>query len=114
MDTRNLVQAVIDGIQRGEVLETFEKYYADDVVMSENGAEERVGKATNRTYEEAFVNGVEFHAASVGRVIVDGPHASVEWTLEFTPKGGERVTQRQVALQTWKDDLVAREDFYHG
>lgn len=114
MDTRTNVQRVIDGILAGDILATFDRFYADDVVMSENGAPERVGKQANREYEEQFVNGVEFHRASVGRVVVDGDHAAVEWTLEFTPKGGERIVQRQVALQTWKNGKVIREDFYHG
>lgn len=114
MSTRENVQAVIDGILGGRILETFDRYYADDVVMSENGTAERVGKAANRDYEENFVNSVQFHAASVGRVLVDGDHAAVEWTLEFTPQGGQRITQRQVALQTWREGLIVREDFYHG
>ena len=114
MTTRENVQAVIDGVLAGNVLETFDAYYDDDVVMSENGADERVGKAANRAYEEAFVNGVEFHGASVDTVVVDGDHAAVEWTFELTPKGGERTVQRQVAVQTWKDGKVAREVFYHG
>jgi ketosteroid isomerase-like protein len=114
MSTRENVQAVIDGILAGKILETFDRYYADDVVMTENGVEERVGKVANRGYEENFVNHVEFHGATVGRVIVQGDHAAVEWTFDLTPKGGERVTQKQVALQTWKDGRVVREDFYHG
>ena len=114
MSNRDHVQAVIDGILKGAILETFDQHYADDVVMSENGADERLGKAANRVYEENFVNGVEFHGASVGRVVVDGDHAAIEWTFDFTPKGGERLVQRQVALQTWKDGKVVREDFYHG
>ena len=114
MSIRETVQAVIDGILAGKILETFDRYYADNVVMTENGAEERVGKAANRGYEESFVNNVEFHAATVGRVIVEGDHSAVEWTFEFTPKGGERLTQKQVAVQTWKDGRVVREDFYHG
>ncbi len=114
MSTRENVQAVIDGILKGDILGTFDRFYADDVVMSENGVDERVGKATNRAYEEAFVNGVEFHGAEVGAVIVDGDRAAVEWKFDLTPKGGERVVQKQVAVQTWKDGQVVREDFYHG
>ncbi len=114
MSTRANVQAVIDGILKGDILGTFDRFYADDVVMSENGTEERVGKAANRAYEEAFVNGVEFHGAELGAVIVDGDHAAVEWSFDFTPKGGERMVQRQVAVQTWKDGKVVREVFYHG
>ena len=55
MSIRDQVQAVIDGTLRGEILETFERYYADEVVMSENGLEDRVGKDVNREYEKAFV-----------------------------------------------------------
>ena len=114
MSTRANVQAVIDGILKGDILGTFDLWYADDVVMSENGADERVGKAANRAFEEAFVGGVDFHGAEVGTVLVDGDHSAVEWTFDFTPKGGERVVQKQVALQTWRDGKVAREVFYHG
>jgi ketosteroid isomerase-like protein len=114
MNVREQVQAVIDGILAGDILGTFDRYYADDVVMSENGANERAGKAANRAYEEAFVNGVEFHGASVGAVLVDGDRAAVEWTFDLTPNGGARVQQRQVAVQEWRDGRVVRETFYHG
>ncbi len=111
---RSEVQAVIDGILKGEILETFDRYYGDDVVMSENGADERVGKAANRAYEEAFLANVTFHGASVGEVLVDGDRAAVEWTFDLTPKGGERTRQHQVALQVWRDGRIVRETFYHG
>ncbi len=114
MDVRQHVQAVIDGILKGEILETFDRFYADDVVMSENGNDERKGKTESRAYEEAFVNGVTFHGAEVGEVIVDGDRAAIEWTFDLTPNGGERVQQKQVAVQVWRDGLVARETFYHG
>jgi ketosteroid isomerase-like protein len=115
MSTKNLVQSVIDGILSGKLLETFDAYYADDVVMSENQKDERVGKAANRAYEVKFMENVqEFHGAKVGRVIVEGDHAAVEWTFEVTFKGGNRVVMHQVAVQTWKDGKVIREDFYHG
>ena len=114
MSVRDHVQAVIDGILRGEILETFDRYYADDVVMSENGVDPREGKAANREYEKAFVDGVTFHGATLGEVIVDGDRAAVEWTFDLTPRGGERVQQHQVALQVWRGDQIVRETFYHG
>lgn len=114
MSKRDNVQAVIDGILTGRSLEVFDAYYADDVVMSENGKDERVGKAKNREYELEFLNNVEFHSAELGRVIVDGDNAAIEWTFEFTPKGGSRTVQRQVAVQTWKDGKIVREVFYYG
>ena len=55
MSIKQHVQAVIDGILKGKVLETFDTYYADDVVMSENRKDERVGKGANREYELKFL-----------------------------------------------------------
>ena len=114
MSNRDNVQAVIDGTLRGEILETFERYYADDVVMSENGTEDRIGKDVNREYEKQFVANVDFHSASVGRITVDGDHSAVEWEFDMTPKGGQRMIQRQVAFQTWRDGKVIREVFYYN
>ena len=115
MSIQQHVQSVIDGILAGKLLETFDKYYADNVLMSENLKHERVGKAANREYEQQFLDSVqEFHGARVGRTIVDGNHAAVEWTFDLTFKGGNRVQMQQVAVQTWKDGKIIREDFYHG
>jgi len=115
MTVKNHLHAVIDGILAGKLLETFDAYYADNVVMSENKKEERVGKAANREYELQFLDSVQkFHGAKVGRVIVDGDQAAVEWTFDITFKGGNLVTMEQVTLQNWKDGKVIREDFYHG
>jgi ketosteroid isomerase-like protein len=115
MSIHTQVQAVIDGILTGKILETFDAYYADNVVMSENRTEERVGKVANREYEIQFLDNVqEFHGAKVGRVIVDGDHAAVEWSFDITFKDGNRVNMQQVTVQTWKDGKIIREDFYHG
>ena len=114
MSIENQVRAVIDGILSGKILETFDEFYADDVIMSENGVDERKGKSINREYEEAFVNSVTFHGASVGEVLIDGNRAAIEWVFDLTPNGGDRVEQKQVALQVWNDGKVVRETFYHG
>ena len=115
MSTKTHAQAVIDGILAGKLLETFDAYYSDDVVMSENRTAERIGKAVNREYEIQFLNSIqEFHGAQVGRVIIDGDHAAIEWSLDITFKDGNRVNMQQATVQTWKDGKIIREDFYHG
>ena len=114
MSDRENVQAVIDGILKGDILGTFDRFHVDVVVLFEYGVDERVGKTACRAYEEAFVGGVEFHGATVGRVIAEGDHASIEWAFDLTPKGGERVVQNQVAVQSWRNGEIVREDFYHG
>ena len=111
---RDCVQAVIQGIQEGKILRTFERWYAEDVVMTENGEHAREGKSVNRAYEKAFVHGAEIHSASAQTILVDGDRAAVEWTFDLTPKGGVRTLRRQVALQTWRAGQIVREDFYHA
>jgi hypothetical protein len=44
----------------------------------------------------------------------EGVHAAIEWTLECTPKGDERLALGQVGLQTWRDGKTVRAVFYHG
>ena len=116
MDIRNLVETLNSRILAGDILGVFEELYADDVVMSENGTEDRVGKDANRAYEEAFVASLaEFHGAAAETVLVDGNKSAVEWFFDYTTTEGQRMTYRQVALQTWNDEgKIAREVFYHG
>lgn len=114
MTTKDQVQAVIDGILQGKIMENFEKYYDDDVVMSENGTDPRVGKAKSREYEQYFVDNAEFFGAEVGNVIVDGDLAAIEWTFDLKPPGSDqRISMKQVAVQTWKDGKIVNEVFYH-
>ena len=108
------VHAVVDGVSAGKILETFDRWYADDVVMSENGVSDTRGKAANRARQLEFVSGAEIHSARAGEILIDGDHAAIEWTLEFTPRGGARTTLTQIALQTWRNGKIAREVFYHA
>ena len=36
------------------------------------------------------------------------------WLIDATYKGGPRVRQEQVAVRTWKDGKVVREQFFHA
>lgn len=113
-DIRPLVDAVIAGTKAGRIVETFTRYYAEDIVMSENGEAPRVGKAENLAYETYFEENFELVDAEVGRVAVDGNVAAVEWTFGVRPRaGGDVSTRRQVALQTWRDGQVVQETFYY-
>jgi predicted DNA-binding protein YlxM (UPF0122 family) len=103
-------------INQGQLLEAFEKYYANDVVMQEVGEAERVGKDINREYEKKFLAMIkEIHGGGVthftsneetGVTMVDN------W-MEVTFQDGNRVKIEQVAVQTWKGDEIIKEVFYH-
>ncbi len=113
-DNRANLQGVIDGIMAGKILEGFDRYYHDDVVMSENGEQDpgRVGKAKNRAYEEYFAANAKFHGARVDRVIVDGDHSAYEMWMDFE-MGGARMQRTQMAVQTWKNGQIIQETFFY-
>ena len=104
-----------DGVLAGKVMETFEKFYADDVVMQENSDEPRVGKAANRKAEEEFMSSVEaFNGASVKASAVNGDVSFSQWDMDITFKGGKRVKMEQVAVRKWKNGKIAHERFFYN
>lgn len=117
MSIRAHVDELNGMILKGEILDAFEKFYADDVVMQDNDAEPRVGKDACRSYEEAFVNGLtEFRGAELKSSAVneeDGV-AFNHWFFDYTHKDWGDMTYHQVAMQHWKDGKIVREVFYHG
>ena len=113
---RKSIQDIIEHVTTGRVLEAFEKYYDETVVMSENGDPEqtRTGKEANRGYETYFVENAVWHGVKVGPVLADGDVTSYEMWMDFTIDG-QRVTRTQWAVQHWTDKgLVAKEAFFYG
>jgi ketosteroid isomerase-like protein len=104
-----------DDVLSGKIMEAFEKYYADDVVMQENSEEPRKGKAENRKAEEQFMASVEaFNGASVKASAVNGDVTFSEWEMDITFKGGSRVTMSQVAVRKWKNGKIVHERFFYN
>jgi len=115
MSTRENVQELVTLVTTGQILTAFEKFYSEDVEMSENSNPPTVGKAANRLREEQFVGYVkEVHKNVAAKVLVDGDFAAIEWDLEFTGVDGNLVKYHQVALQEWIDGQIVRERFFYN
>lgn len=115
MSTRESVLELVTLVTTGRILEAFEKFYSEEVEMSENSNLPTVGKAANRVREEQFVGYVkEVHKNEAAKVIVEGDRAAIEWDLEFTGVDGTRVKYHQVAVQEWKDGQIIREQFFYN
>jgi len=109
-------QELYNMINSGQLLDAFDKFYAEDVVMQEMGEEPRVGKAINREYEVNFVNSVEaIHGGGVDNITSDEAKGVVmiENWMDLTFKGGQRVHMAQVCVQEWKGEQIVKERFYH-
>jgi hypothetical protein len=103
-------------IGQGQLMEGFEKYYAENVVMQEVGEDERVGKEINRAYEQKFLESVEeWHGMTVDAVAEDPTNNKVliETSFDATFKGAGRMQMGQVCVQTWQDGQIVKELFYH-
>lgn len=114
-DLRTNVDALNQMILEGKILEAFEQFYADDVVMQDNDYPVRAGKDVNRQYEEAFVGGLTaFRGAKVLNTIISDGIAVVEWWMDFTHKDYGDRNYRQVAVQRWKNGKIVEEKFYYN
>lgn len=105
-----------DKVAQGQLMEAFEIYYAENVVMTEPRGT-REGKEACRKSEEAFLDSVEaFHGMEV-KAIAEDSHTEkvlIEVHMDLTFKGGQRVQMEQVAVQSWENGQIVHERFYYN
>ena len=115
MTYKEKAQDIYNMLGQGQLLNAFDKYYADNVVMTEPRGT-RTGKAECRAYEEQFLNNIEaFHSLEVKTVGSDEAAATtfVQSLMDVTFKGGHRAKMNQVAVQQWEGDQIVHEEFYY-
>ncbi|HRE74222.1 MAG TPA: hypothetical protein PK637_03130 [Flavobacteriales bacterium] len=116
MSYKEKVTTMYNMVNSGQILDAFEKYYHNDVVMQEMGEAERVGKDANREYEKNFVGSVKaINGGGVDAITSDESNGvtMVESWMDITFQNDARVKLEQVAVQYWKGDQIVKERFYH-
>ena len=114
-DLRTSVDQLNQLIMEGKILDGFEKFYSDDVVMQDNDYPQRVGKEVNRQFEEDFVNGLtEFRGAKVVNTLISDGVAAVEWWFDYTHKDYGVRNYTQLSIQRWKNGKIVEEKFYYN
>ncbi len=111
------IKAMYGMIGEGKMMEAFEEYYDDDVVMQENAHEPRRGKDANREFEKEWMGGIkEMHGGGVGAIASNEADdvTMVESWADVTFADGTRKKIEEVAVQHWKDGKVIRERFYYN
>jgi hypothetical protein len=102
---------------QGKAMDAFEKYYHENVVMTELGGEPRKGKAANREYEQKFFASLKaVHGMSVDAITSDEANkvTMVESSMDAEFVDGNRMKMSQVAVQKWEGDHIVNETFYHN
>lgn len=115
-DLKERVEQLNTMILQGQILDAFEKFYAENVTMQENEDAPTVGKEACRIHEEGFVNNItEFRNAAVKNVIVSDNITAVEWDFDFTHAEWGVRNYTQVAVQRWNDEgQIINEKFYYN
>ncbi|MBO3699783.1 SnoaL-like domain-containing protein [Roseivirga sp. E12] len=101
---------------QGQMLEAFDKFYADNVVMVEATGEVREGKAYNREFEIKWLESLEgMHGGGVTAMTSNEEtgHTCTETWGDFSFKGGQRMKMEEVSVKKWEDGKVVHERFYY-
>ena len=115
MTYKEKTQEIYDMLGKGQLLEAFDKYYGDNVVITEpRGTWE--GKTACRAHEEEFLSMVkEFHGMGVTGLSSDEENGVVfhETWMDVTFQDGNRMKMEQVGVQKWEGDKIVHERFYY-
>ena len=107
----HLNQLILDG----NMMDGFDLYYHDEVVMQENELAPTVGKTANRERELQFLNNIaEFRGAAVLSKAAGENITYVTWHFDYTHKEWGVRNYTQVNQQHWKDGKIIREQFFYG
>lgn len=101
-------------ILAGQIMEAFERFFAEDCAMQENDHEPTLGKEANRQRELDFLAAVEqVHKIELGATAVGDGVSFSEWVFDLTMKGGDRKKLTQTSVRRWRDGQVVHERFYY-
>ena len=106
-----------DMILGGQLMEAFEKYYHEEVVMIEGTGETTAGKDANREREQKFLASIaEFHGAGVEAIAANEETkvTMAEVWMDVTFQDGNRVKLEQVTVQQWEGETIVKERFYYN
>jgi hypothetical protein len=103
-------------IKEGKIMDAFEKYYGNDVIIQVNGNPPITGKGLNRKREMIFLQEIEkLNSAEIKSVTFGGINDNVsmtEWAINIENKEGEKKIIYRVNVQHWKDDKIINEKLY--
>lgn len=102
-------------MQSGQVMEAFEAYYHEDVVVVEPTGEEREGKEAQRKAIHEWMDAVEEMHGGATEFVTSNEDDAVTMVQSFTDvtTNGQRTPFREIAVQQWDGDQIIREEFFY-
>lgn len=117
MNTQEIATAFTELCRKGEFDEAGRRFWSDDIVSREPMEGDMAllkGRAAVEKKGEWWYANHEVHKVDVGGPYVNGDQFVVRFTMDVTPKGGQRMTMDEVGVYTVLDGKVVEERFYFG
>lgn len=111
-----LVEQFVTMVEAGQGLPAMERFYAEDVVVFENREMARAGKRRCIEFEREQLSRVARppQAKALKHACNERAQVSfVEWLIRFETESGRPMRIEEVAVQTWREGLIAEERFYY-
>ncbi|KAB1068688.1 nuclear transport factor 2 family protein [Tamlana haliotis] len=109
------ISDINDLILQGKILEAFDLYYDDNVVIQENNKEGCLGKSENRKQIKRFVEAItEFRSAKPLHVTIGERITMVEWQFDLLHKTRGALNIKKVIVQEWRNNKIIGERQYFG
>ncbi len=102
---------------QGQMMEAFEQFYDENVVVTEATGDVRNGKEAQRDAIQQWQGNIkEWHGSGVGAITANEETGvcCVESWVDCTFQNGHRMKMEEVAVQQWKDDKIVSERFYYN
>jgi len=104
-----------DMMSNGAIMEAFEKYYHEDVVVKEPNGDTREGKNAQRKAITEWFDAVEEMHGDATEFVTSNEEEGVTMVQSFTDVtiGGTRAPFREIAVQQWEGDQIVHEEFFY-
>ena len=113
MSIKPQVLDLISLVEKGQMLEAMNRYYAENVAMQENVSPPSVGFAENYAREEAFYGSLQALNFNLVSVVVEGDRAVINWVFDYTTADGTSYRMDEIAIQTWRDGKIVHERYVY-
>lgn len=108
-------QDLYDMMDEGHVMEAFDRYYHDDVVVIEANGDRREGKDAQRAALQEWMSAVEVMHGGETTFVTSNEAEAVTMVQSMTDvtMDGQRMQMREVAVQQWEGDQIIQEEFFY-
>lgn len=100
-------------MKEGKILDSIDKYFADDCVFIEPDGSRRDSRMAERAHLEGFFASLKsFDGATLHNQAIGDNVSMSEWTINMTGGDGAAIVWHEVLVREWRDGLIVSEKYY--